>query len=163
MPTPSPIPRLPPVTITLRTLTHQLARPRDGQLLSKRDRGRHLVAGEGIVTKLQNFLLQRPSPSILGRRLQDDFRDNEGTGNRALSGPHQRHTHLRVAIDDGFNLFGMHFQPPDVDHTISPADKIVAIAALFDHISGIDKTVRVLQYAVRLADVADGRSRRPDA
>ena len=48
-----------------------------------------------------------------------------------------------MAVDHGFDLFGMHFQAADIDDAAAAAGEQVTIAAQLHHVAGIDKAVPI--------------------
>ena len=63
-----------------------------------------------------------------------------------------------MTIDHLFHFFGMHLETPNINNSIAPADEVVAIVSQVEHVGGVDKTVRILQWAVFCIQVA---ARRP--
>ncbi len=57
----------------------------------------------------------------------------------------------------------MHLEAADIDDALAAADEVEAVAALLDHVLGVDEAVGVGQRAGRGADIAAGRARRADA
>ena len=68
--------------------------------------------------------------------------------------PDQRHLNLRMTIDHRFDFLRMDLQASDIDDAIPPADEIIAVAAQFEHVAGIDEAVRVREMLGLCADVA---------
>src|SRR4051794_29933350 len=66
--TPSPMPRLPPVTMTLPMTASKLSGLRDGQRGDEADRRRHLVRRQRLAAELPDRLLQFAPPVALGGR-----------------------------------------------------------------------------------------------
>src|SRR5436309_1768627 len=114
---PSPRPRLPPVTTTLRITADQLAGAVHAEPGDEVDRRGNLVPRQRLATVPQQLLLdvRRDAVRAVGGRLELDIGDHEGAGDRTLSRAHARHAHARVAVQYGLDFFGMHLQPADVD------------------------------------------------
>src|SRR5207247_8853590 len=91
-------------------LTSQLACRSHLQTRDETDRGRNLVCGETLVTDTQDLAL-----TVQGRlAFQDDIGHDQRTGDRASPRPDDRHSHGRVAVDDGLNFVGVDLQPTDI-------------------------------------------------
>src|ERR1700679_309025 len=146
---PSPNPRLPPVTITLRMVTDELSCLRNRQCRNEIDGGRDLVRGELLAAELEDVLPCLPIVAVLvvGLSVQHDIRNYQSTGDGIFPRPDQRHTNLRMAVDDRFYFLRMDLQASDVDDPIAPADEIVAIPAEFERIPCIHKALRILERA----------------
>src|SRR5204862_7229586 len=63
---PRPRPRLPPVTMTLRSMARDLARRRDGERRDEGDRRGHLVAGKRPEPELQPLPGEPRTPTLRG-------------------------------------------------------------------------------------------------
>src|SRR5437762_876537 len=159
---PRPRPRLPPVTMTLRSMARDLARRRDGERRDEGDRRGHLVAGKLAETELQELVGELRTLTVRGvdLRSQHHVGDHERAGDGILPGPHERHPHLRVAVDDSLDLFGMDLEAADVDDPAASADEVVAVSAALDHVPGVDEPVRVYEVVALAPKVAGGRARR---
>jgi hypothetical protein len=59
-----------------------------------------------------------------------------------------------MAIYNGFYFLGMNLQSSDIDDATTPSDKMVAVAAQFDHIAGVNKSIGIDQRGYVLTDVA---------
>src|SRR6185437_7848646 len=144
--TPSPMPRVPPVTTMLGKRTHQLAGGPDIQIGYKADGDRHLVRRQVTATGRDDFVFQRfGSVGALWLRPWKHVGRQEEACDRILPRPDQRHLDLGMAVDDGFDFFGMDLQTADIDDTAPAPNEIVAIASLLDDIAGIDEPVLIRQ------------------
>src|SRR5262245_56782985 len=108
----SPMPRLPPVTMTLRMRSNQLSRLRDGEGGDEADRCRDLVRRQRLAAETLDDLSQIARLIAFGQRriARNHVRRHERSGDRALLRLYQRQPHLRMAVENGFDLLGMHFQ-----------------------------------------------------
>src|SRR5437867_3126274 len=132
---PSPRPRLPPVTITLR-MTIQLAGCGNRERGHEPNRGRNLVRGQALVTDLQDLALEVRSPAArAGLSVQDDVRGDERAGNGTSPGTHHRHPYRRVPVDRRLDFLGVDLQSSHVDEAVPPAEEVVPIAAALHHVA----------------------------
>src|SRR5437588_13025870 len=126
------MPRLPPVTTTLRILSHQFAGCADLQGCDEAYRRRHFVLGQCVATGLHDRALELRRAvgctSVTGLLLQHDVGDHNRPGDRIFPRPDERHADLRVTIDYRLDLFVMHLQAADIDDAAAAPDEIVAIA-----------------------------------
>src|SRR5215472_2510655 len=137
--TPSPMPRVPPVTTMLGTWTHQLAGGRNIQIRDKSDGDRNLVCRQAAAAGCHDFPFQLlGSARCLGLGPGEHVGCQEEAGDWVLPCSDERHLDLGMTIDDGFNFFGMNLQPADIDDTAPAANEMVAIASLLEHIAGVD-------------------------
>src|SRR5262249_43948062 len=74
------------------------------------------------------------------------------TYDRIVPGRHERHMHVRMQIDDVLDFFRMHLQSANIDYALAPALKIVSFAPQFDQVTGIDKTIPIMEADVIAAD-----------
>jgi hypothetical protein len=72
---------------------------------------------------------------------QNDIHDHDGAGDRAAARFGARHPHFRLPVDDRFDLLGMNLEAADIDDAAAPPDEMIAIAAQFHHVAGIDEAV----------------------
>src|ERR1700722_10286415 len=152
---PSPNPRLPPVTITLRMVTDELSCLRNRQCRNEIDGGRDLVRGKFLAAEVQDVLPCLPVVSVfvVGLSLQNDIRNYKSTGDGIFPRSNQRHANLWMAVDDRFYFLRMDLKSSDVDDPITPADEIVAIPAKFERIACIHKALRILERAAVFTQV----------
>ena len=59
-----------------------------------------------------------------------------------------------MAIEHRFDFLGINFEPSDVNHAVAPALEVIALIAQFEHVSRVDKTLRVFQHGRILAEIA---------
>ncbi len=121
------------------------------------------MARQRIAAELEDiaFDLRQRVAGLLTSGFEHDIGDHDRTGDRARFGPHERHAHLRMAVDHRFNLFGMNLQPADIDDAAAAAGKDVTVAVQFHDVAGIDKAVLVAQRHVG-ADIMRRSARRAD-
>src|SRR5487761_1100613 len=106
--TPSPMPR---VTTMLGKGTHQLAGGPDIQIGYKADGDRHLVRCQATATGSDDFVFQEfGSVRALWLRPWKHVGGQEEARDGVLPRPDQRHLDLGMAVDNGFDFFGMHLQ-----------------------------------------------------
>src|SRR5215471_16071909 len=106
---PSPSPRLPPVTTTLRIVPDQLAGLGDVEMGYEADHGWDLMLGERLTANLEDLALQllaRPRPF---RLVEKHVGNDDGAGKRIFARAHKRHPDVRMSIDHRFDFLGMHF------------------------------------------------------
>ena len=65
-----------------------------------------------------------------------------------------------MAVDHRFHFFGIYLQPADIDDAAGAAGEVTALAALLDHVAGIDPAI--LHQRLVAADIARGGARRTD-
>src|SRR3569623_858096 len=120
---PNPMPRLPPVTMTLRMAAHQLSGLRDIKRGNEADRRGYLVRRERLAAELLDGLLQLDCLLSFRRRRisEEDIGDHERTRNRILLRLHQRQPHLRMGVQHGLDFLGMNLKAAAVDHAVAPA------------------------------------------
>ena len=58
--------------------------------------------------------------------------------------------HAGMAVDHRLDFLGMNLEAADIDDAAAPADEIIAIAAQFDHVAGIDEAVGIRERIRRL-------------
>jgi hypothetical protein len=85
---------------------------------------------------------------------KDDIRDHNRAGDRTAARLGARHAHVRMAVDDGFDLLGMNLQTADIDDAASPADEVITVTAEFHHIAGVDKSVRNKPTSLALSSIS---------
>src|SRR5690349_4421045 len=115
-----PKPRLPPVTMTLRTLAHQLACHLDTLVLQKRNSAGYFVPRKGFPAEFQNLPLKVGRLTVLHRCPQSHVGNDKSAGNGAVSLPHDGHAYLRVTVDHRLNLFRMNLQSAHIDNAVAP-------------------------------------------
>src|ERR1700724_4072917 len=120
---PSPRPRLPPVTMTLRSVSgmaHELAAGADREHRHEADRGRDLVLAEIVAAEPQDLALECLAAGVLAgtRVAQHDVGNDQRAGDRALAPAHERHAHLRMAVDHRFDLLGRDLEAADIDDAV---------------------------------------------
>src|SRR5207247_7382903 len=93
---------------------------------------------------------------------QDDIGDDQRTSNGASPRPNDRHSHGRVAVDDGLDFFGVDLQPTDIDDSALSTKEVVAVTASLHAVSGVDKALTVDEGRVFLAEIADRSPRGTD-
>src|SRR5881296_2088939 len=122
------------------------------------------MPGKRLVAELQDLALECGRRSGPGIRLcfKNHVGDDERTRDGVLPGPHERHPHLRVAIDHGFDFLWMNLQSANVDDPASPANEIVAVGAQLHHIAGVDEAVAVREGLAVAAQIALRGTRRAD-
>src|SRR5205809_5828461 len=139
-------------------LTSQFACRSNLQRRDETDRGRNLVRGETLVTDTKDLAL-----TVEGRlAFQDDIGDDQRTSNGASPRPNDRHSHGRVAVDDGLNFFGVDLQPTDIDDSALSTKEVVAVTASLHDVAGVDKAFTVVEGRVFLAKIADRGPRGTD-
>src|SRR2546426_1840525 len=148
---PRPRPRLPPVTMTLR-MAGQLAGGGDLEGTNKTDRRRNLVGGQRVVADLKDLALDVRAAGLC---VQDDVGGDERTGDRTFSRLHPRHSYRRVSVDRRLDFLRVDFQSSDVDDAVPSTEEVVAVAAAFHHVAGVDEAVITCERGAILADVRD--------
>src|SRR5947209_1649529 len=125
----SPMPRLPPVTITLVIGTRQLPAGCYAELPDDNYAGWNLMRREICPAERGNFLCDS---RIFTLRIgvQDDFRLDKRPRDRILARAHSGHSDPRMRVDDRLDLFGVHFHAADIDDAAASATKIISFAAL---------------------------------
>src|SRR5579884_307466 len=159
---PRPRPRLPPVTSTLRIGAGQLAGGADRERIDELYRRWHLVWRQMAAAGVEDRGAQRVARAFLGGA-EHHLGGDDGTGERVLARLDERHAHGGVAVDDGFDLLGMHLVAADIDDAAAPAGEIAALAALLDDIAGVDEAVCVAERRGGRAEIAGGGAGRADA
>src|SRR5437667_2827074 len=139
-------------------LTSQFACRSNLQRRDETDRGRNLVRVETLVADMKDLAL------TLEVRLsfQDYVRDDQRTSNGASPRPNDRHSHGRVAVDDGLDFFGVDLQPTDIDDSALSTKEVVAVTASLHDVAGVDKALTVDEGRVFLAEIADRSPRGTD-
>src|SRR5438128_3781948 len=153
---PSPRPRVPPVTTTLRITTDQLAGAVHAEAGDEVDCRGNLVPRQRLATMPQQLFLDlgHAAGRALGDRLELDVRDDERAGDRTLSCAHARHPHARMAVQHRFDFLGMDLEPADVDDAAAAADEVVTLTASLDHVSGVHEAVGAEQRLVARVEIA---------
>ena len=139
-----PIPRLPPVTRTLRIDPLQLAAGGHGQRRHEAKHRRNLVRREIAATGRQDLGLDRAP-----RRSAASANTTSATTIAPVIGLRRplttRHPHGGVTVDHRLDLLGMNLQAADIDDAAAAADEMVAVASPLDHVAGVDEAVGVDQ------------------
>src|SRR5579872_1439208 len=150
----SPIPRLPPVTRTLRMMARHFACRGDSQLGNDVNGCWNFMPGKRISANLQDLPLQF---GCLGSRVSLDHyvSDDQGTGNGALSRPHKRHPNLWMPVDYSFYFLRVNFQAANVNHSIPAPNEIVAISAAFENIGRVNEAICIPQSLGARTDITD--------
>ena len=65
-----------------------------------------------------------------------------------------------MSIDRGLDFLGMHLQSADIDDSILAADEVIALAAPFHDVAGVDEALTVRERGNVGSDIAGRRSRR---
>ena len=50
-----------------------------------------------------------------------------------------------MPVDDGFDFLGVNLEAADIDDAAAAADEVIAVAAQFHHVAGVDKAFVVSQ------------------
>src|SRR5439155_16550618 len=139
-------------------LTSQFACRSHLQRREETDCGRDFVRGETLVADMQDLAL-----TLRGRlAFQDHIRDDERTSDGASLRPNDRHSHGRVAVDDGLNFFGVDLEPTDIDDSALSTKEVVAVTASLHDVAGVDKAFTVDEGRAFLAEIADRGPRGTD-
>src|ERR1700733_6642903 len=136
---PSPRPRLAPVTRTVRAAAlamaafimaaRQFSGRSDIERWNERNSSWHFVARQGRTAVRQNVgvdLCFRAGSHAFA--LQYHIGDHDRAGHGILPRAHQRHPHLRMAIDDGLDFLGVNFLAADIDDAAFAAGESVTVA-----------------------------------
>src|ERR1700733_3098523 len=134
------MPRPPPVTRTLCIRSKDLTGGRDVELFDKLDHGRHLVGREARPAIGNDTALDVVASAGIAAVGKNNVGDHDGAGDRTFACLDARHPHRVIAVDYGFDFFGVNFQTADIDDAATAADKVIAVAAQFDHVAGVDET-----------------------
>src|SRR5207247_10083877 len=94
--------------------------------------------------------------------LQDDIGDDQRTGDRASPRPNDRHSHGRVAVDDGLNFLGVDLQPTDIDDSAPSTKEVITVTAPLHNVASVDKALTVDKGQSFLAEIADRGPRGTD-
>src|ERR1041385_6044913 len=107
---PSPSPRLPPVTRTLRMRARELAAVGHREALHKRDRNRYFPFGLAVAAELDDLTLDFRFACVrvaCVERVENHVGNHNRSRDRVLLRTHQRHSHVRMTIDHPFDFFRM--------------------------------------------------------
>src|SRR5664279_3390110 len=137
------MPRLPPVTRTLRIVPRQLSGRRDVELIDEAEHRRHLVRGERGAAIGEDFTANGIAADSVAASGENDLGHHDAAGDRAFARSGPRHPHLGMAVDDRLDLLGMNLESPDIDDAAAPTDKIVAVPPQLDYVAGVDEAVAV--------------------
>src|ERR1700749_2473874 len=127
----SPMPRLPPVTRTLRIGTRELARGRHVERFDEANYRWHLVRGQRCAAIGQDLVADLLG-AIGAACGEDDVGDHDCAGDRAAPRFGARHPDRSVAVNDGLDLFGVNLQAAYSDDAAATADEVIAVAAQLD-------------------------------
>src|SRR5260370_14030731 len=160
-----PSPRLPPVTSTSRMLTCQFTRGIEFQGRKDVYRRRNLMPGKHASTELQDLVLKiiRWDRRRDGFFREHDVSNHERPSDRVLLRPYQRHPNPGVPVDDGLYFLGMHLKAPNIDHSISSPDEIIAVTPQLEHVAGVNEAILASQGLVSVTDVTGGSPRGTNA
>src|SRR5579872_2073710 len=158
---PSPRPRVPPVTSTLRMGTRQLARRVYGERCHLSQRGWNLVGWQRAPALFQDFRPDGVKAAFRTGCTKNDVRDDDGAGYGTATSPDAGHPHRGVLVDDGFDFFRMDLLAADIDDALAAPDEVIAVATYFDHVARVHKAVRIGQRPPG-TKVARSRPRRSD-
>ena len=100
---------------------------------------------------------------IVALRYEHDLGRDDRPHDRVLSRRHERHAYTGVPIDHGLDFLGMDLQAPDVDDPPAAPDKVVAVAAALDDVTGIDEAFGIEQRLIVRAEIAQGGAFRLDS
>src|SRR5437016_2734471 len=129
---PSPNPRLPPVTRTLRMRARELTALRNRKARHERDRNRNLPFRQALAAKLDDLALDCRFASVRTacvERVENHVGDHNRSHDRVLLRMHQGHAHVRMTIDHPFDFFGMNLHSADVDDPAGPAGEVTSLVA----------------------------------
>src|SRR5258708_4570559 len=110
-----PMPRLPPVTSTLRIGARQLAGAGDVERLHESDHRRYLVWRKALPAICDDVIADRLCLRRVGTIGKHHVSDHDGAGDRALARAHPRHPHTLMAVDHRLDFLGVNLEAPDID------------------------------------------------
>src|ERR1700678_3705602 len=162
-----PRPRLPPVTMTLRTGTHQLPGGGELQLPNEAQAGRDLVGGQDAPARFQKIVLDVLGLRRVERRahrvLENHFGDHDGAGDRTALRADQRHAYPWIGVQDTLDFLRIYLHAADVDDAAFAPTEVKAAVLEFDQVAGIDESIVACQPESRRAEVPRGSSVRSNA
>src|SRR5207248_7793370 len=135
----SPIPRLPPVTRTLRILARQFAAGACFDRSNEADHRRYYVGCEACPAERHDLRLHpiRIAVPVLENHIGNDDRADD----RALACPDARQADTLVTVDHRFDFLGMYLEAADIDDAAAASGEMATAAALLDDVAAVDKSV----------------------